>query len=382
MITPDGCRIRRERLWQAMPEPMDAVLCGEPCLLAHLAGFYPSPFLFRSQNAPAILALLPDGDSILFVDNLQQAAAHDAFAGQVAAVEWYRGRASAEVRTDRLFGFVGERLREWRLATLGIDGGVPAVLAGRIAADHPGLRTLDIGGIAHALMRRKCGDEVAALRESGRCAAAAVSAAMAGVQPGMTELEAFDLVRSAVTTAAGEPREVYGDFASGPRAAQGGGECTGRHIEAGELFLLDFSVIVRGYRVDIAQTWCVGGKPSAAQRRMEVACRTALERGAAMLRPGAVCRQIDAAVRGILDGAGLGGVSPGHLGHGIGLGHPEPPYIVTESADTLEEGDVVTLEPGLYIAGVGGMRFERNYLVTGDGPACLTPHFVGLELNS
>jgi len=101
-----------------------------------------------------------------------------------------------------------------------------------------------------------------------------------------------------------------------------------------------------------------------------------------MLRPGAVCRQIDAAVRGILDGAGLGGVSPGHLGHGIGLRHPEPPYLVTESADTLEEGDVVTLEPGLYIAGVGGMRFERNYLVTGDGPACLTPHFVGLELNS
>ena len=58
-----------------------------------------------------------------------------------------------------------------------------------------------------------------------------------------------------------------------------------------------------------------------------------------------------------------------HTGHGLGLGHPEPPYIVPESTDTLQAQDVVALEPGLYVPGVGGMRFERNYLITADGPA-------------
>ena len=65
-----------------------------------------------------------------------------------------------------------------------------------------------------------------------------------------------------------------------------------------------------------------------------------------------------------------------HSGHGLGLGHPEPPYFVPESDDTLEVGDVVALEPGLYIEGVGGMRFERNYLITADGFETLSRHEI------
>jgi Xaa-Pro dipeptidase len=67
-----------------------------------------------------------------------------------------------------------------------------------------------------------------------------------------------------------------------------------------------------------------------------------------------------------------------HAGHGIGLSHPEPPFIVPESSETLVAGDVVTLEPGLYLSGVGGMRFERNYLVTQEGYELLSEHHLGL----
>lgn len=365
-----------------MPERVDAILVAEPCLLAHLAGFYPSPFVFRSQNAAAALALLPDGESVLFVDNMQEAAARAAFADRVEVAEWYRGRASAGERRDLLEGFVARELEGCAARAVGVDGAVSAGLVGRLQAARPGLRVLGAGPIAHGLMRHKDPDEVDALRESGRFAAGAVSAAIAGVRPGLTELDAFEVVRAAVTRAAGAPLEVYGDFASGPRASGGGGEPTGRVIEAGDLFLLDFSVIVQGYRVDIAQTWCVGGAPTDAQQRMEAACLAALARGETLLRPGAVCREVDDAVRGVLRDAGMGGVSPGHIGHGIGLEHPAAPFIVSQSEDTLEVGDVVTLEPGLYLPGVGGMRFERNYLVTGDGPECLTPHPLGLEPGS
>jgi Xaa-Pro aminopeptidase len=68
----------------------------------------------------------------------------------------------------------------------------------------------------------------------------------------------------------------------------------------------------------------------------------------------------------------------GHGGHGIGLAHPEPPIIVPRSADRLQAGDVLTLEPGVYVEGVGGMRFESNYLVTDDGFERLTNHRIAL----
>ena len=62
----------------------------------------------------------------------------------------------------------------------------------------------------------------------------------------------------------------------------------------------------------------------------------------------------------------------------MGLGHPDPPYLVPQSTETLIAGDIVTLEPGLYVSGIGGMRFERNYLITDNGYELLTHHALGL----
>ena len=70
---------------------------------------------------------------------------------------------------------------------------------------------------------------------------------------------------------------------------------------------------------------------------------------------------------------------PSHTGHGLGLSHPEPPYFVPESDETVVAGDVVAIEPGLFVKGVGGMRFERNYLVTSEGFENLTHHKLTLE---
>ena len=86
----------------------------------------------------------------------------------------------------------------------------------------------------------------------------------------------------------------------------------------------------------------------------------ALEAGESLLRPGMEARQVDAAVRGHFARYGLADAFPSHAGHGLGLGHPEPPYLVPESTDSLQEGDVVALEPGLYLPGQGGMRFEAT----------------------
>jgi Xaa-Pro aminopeptidase len=69
---------------------------------------------------------------------------------------------------------------------------------------------------------------------------------------------------------------------------------------------------------------------------------------------------------------------PHHAGHGIGLSHPEAPFFVPGSTEILVEGDVVTLEPGAYVAGVGGLRIEHNYRITANGPRVLSGHDLGL----
>ena len=203
---------------------------------------------------------------------------------------------------------------------------------------------------------------------------------MAAVRPGLTELDVYALIQRAAVEAAGRPAIVYGDVASGPRCeAEKGGSPTDRRIEAGDLLLLDFSVVLDGYRGDFSNTFVVGGVATAGQRELFDACLAALQAGEARLRAGTPAREVDAAVRRAFADRGLEAFFPHHSGHGIGLGHPEPPYLVAHSDETLQPGDVVTIEPGLYVEGVGGMRFEHNYLVTDDGYEMLSHHEIRIQ---
>jgi Xaa-Pro aminopeptidase len=85
------------------------------------------------------------------------------------------------------------------------------------------------------------------------------------------------------------------------------------------------------------------------------------------------------AVRGVFEKAGVADSVPHHAGHGLGLAHPEAPYLVRNSTETLAAGDVVTLEPGLYVDGVGGDRIEHNYLITATGYERLSNHTLSLS---
>jgi Xaa-Pro aminopeptidase len=143
--------------------------------------------------------------------------------------------------------------------------------------------------------------------------------------------------------------------------------------------ILDFSVVVGGYRGDFTNTFAVGAPPTARQRTLFAACLGALQAGEAVLKPGTTGRAVEAAVRGHFAALGLGHAFTSHAGHGIGLGHPEPPYFVPESDEVLQEGDVVAIEPGLYIVGEGGMRYEHNYRITAGGFETLSHHELRIE---
>ncbi len=380
MLIAEGCAARRKRLWEALPATCDLLVLGDPSHLIYFAGYVPSPFVFRTVESGALLLLEP-GRSTLVADDMVKGFLEKAFVDERVAPAWYDGRHSAPYRQGQLIDSALGRLSKMPGRRVGIEmAGVPSGVVEGLRAARPGLELVDIGPLIRPLRRSKDPDEVETLRRSMRAGEAAQAAALAEVRPGMSELDACLIVHRAAADAAGEPVIVYGDFASGPRCYRDkGGPATAREIEPSDLLLLDFSVVVSGYRGDFTNTFAVGGAPTARQREMFEACLDALRAGESRLKPGTAGRDVDAAVRGHFATLGLDHAFTSHSGHGLGLGHPEPPYFVPESTDTLVEGDVVALEPGLYIDGVGGMRYEGNYLITADGYETLSNHELRIE---
>jgi len=343
----------------------------------YFAGYAPSPFVFRTVESSALLVLKP-GRAALVADDMLGPFLDRAHADDQVAPVWYDGKHSAPFRRGQLVSATLKHLESMPGRRIGVElASVPAGVVEGLRAARTGLEIVDIGPLIRPLRRSKDPDEIAVLRRSIKAGEAGLAAAREKVRPGMTELDVYLIVQNAAMTELGEQAIVYGDFASGPRCERDkGGPPTSRVIEPGDLLLLDFSVIVAGYRGDFANTFAVGGGPTVRQRELFEACVGALEAGQTRLKPGTPARDVYRAVRGHFAALSLAAFFPTHAGHGIGLGHPEPPYFVPESSDTLYPGDVVALEPGLYVEGKGGMRYERNYLITPDGFETLSHHEI------
>jgi Xaa-Pro aminopeptidase len=232
---------------------------------------------------------------------------------------------------------------------------------------------------AIARMRRaKDPDEIELLKACMAATDAGHAWARANVRAGMTELDVYAGVLAECTRAAGQPVVVYGDFAVSPGMAKRGGMATDRELRPGDTFILDYSVVIQGYRSDFTNTLVVGGRPTDDQKKMFDLCVAAMAAGEERLRAGIACTAVYDAVKGVFARAGVEKAFPHHAGHGLGLAHPEPPFLVEQATETLEHGDVVTLEPGLYVDGVGGVRIEHNYRITGTGFERLSNHTISL----
>jgi Xaa-Pro aminopeptidase len=382
MLTREGCLARRRRLFDAFSEQPDWVVLFDPQNLMYFANYFQTPFVYRSANAAAALIMGGDGSSILVCDNQLKVFADEAYADEVIAPVWYRGRESAPHRRSHLVGQVLERLKQCAGSHFLLEGSaVPAAVVEGLRASQPNVRITLIDEVLHALKRSKDADELEVMRRAIHAGDVAFDTALRKVQPGMSELEVFLLVQQTAQQTLGEQAQLYGDFVSGPRCETGGGPPSERVIEAGDLVLIDFSVIVRGYRGDCANTFVCAATPTAEQRRLHEACLEAMSAGEALLRAGQSCREIDRAVRDSLAARHLAENFTSHAGHGLGLGHPDPPYIVPDSVDTLVAGDIVTLEPGQYIRGTAGMRYERNYRITETGYEVLSQLKLQIDQN-
>jgi Xaa-Pro aminopeptidase len=380
MLTEQGCRARRERLWKLTAADVEWIVITHSRHLTYFAAFAPSPFVFNSQNADAALILGRDGSAILVADNVQEPFLNAAFASEKVMPIWYRCVESPMLRSELLVRAVLDVVQRCKPGSLGYEASFcPAALADGLRASRPGVRLTNIDPHVHQLRRAKDPDEVCMIRSSMKAATAALLAAMRETRPGMTELDVYRLVARAASETAGRQVLVYGDFVSGPRCQQIGGVPSSRVIQSGELVLLDFSVVIDGYRGDFCNTFVCDGSPTAKERELYEACFAAMHSGEQILRAGIPCHQVFSAVRNRLAERNVGAFFPHHAGHGVGLGHPEPPFLVPESSETLAAGDVVTLEPGVYLPGIAGMRYERCYLITDAGYEVLSDHPIRID---
>ncbi len=159
--------------------------------------------------------------------------------------------------------------------------------------------------------------------------------------------------------------------ASGPNAAKPHTEPGARRVESGETVIVDAGCMVDGYCSDCTRTFATGPLPDELQRAYEV-CLDAQLAGLEAVRPGASGPGVDAAARDRIEAAGFGDAFGHGLGHGIGLLVHEDPRLAQESRSTLAVGNVVTVEPGIYLSGLGGIRIEDLVVVHEDGPEILT----------
>lgn len=228
-----------------------------------------------------------------------------------------------------------------------------------------------LGRAVDALRAVKSDEEIARLQTALRMTDEAWIAAETRIHPGMTEREAATIVDEEIRKT-GSPGPSFATIvASGPNAAKPHHEPGDRKIQMGEPVIVDMGALYNGYAGDMTRTiWF--GQPSEQLVTMYQAVESAFNAAVAKAGPGVTGVDFDAAARDVFAGKALDTFFVHSLGHGLGLRVHEAPSASMRSTDTLMPGNVVTIEPGLYIPDWGGIRIEDVVLITDDGAENLT----------
>ena len=235
---------------------------------------------------------------------------------------------------------------------------------------------VDASDVLPLLRRKKDAEEIALIRKAADCARDAYRKVLSRVHEGMTELEFSAALEYEIRCCGAEGG--WGDHgfivASGSRSALPHGMATDKPLAKGDWVTVDYGARVEGYVSDITRNFAIGEPPSRVREIEDVLLR-AHEAAAGAIRAGVSGREVDLVARKVIQDAGYGECFIHGLGHAIGLEVHESPRLSPISADILQEGDVVTVEPGIYIEGFGGMRIEDDYLVTASGAELLAEDF-------
>jgi Xaa-Pro aminopeptidase len=274
--------------------------------------------------------------------------------------------AEVVVYESNLHESLGPRLSEAGTTKVGIEAATMSVAQKSHLEDKlSGVELAPTKNLVEELRRRKDAEEVSLLREAVRISDEAFEWVLERLGPGRTEREiALDLEvemrRRGADSVSFEP--IVG---SGPLSAHIHHTPSDRELQTGDLVLLDFGARWQGYCSDLTRTVVLGaGGDHRSVYEVVLAAQTA---GIEAVSGGTACKDVDASARKVIDDAGYGATFGHGLGHGVGLDIHELPRFHKTSDETLVAGDVMTVEPGIYVTGSGGIRIEDCVLVTDEG---------------
>jgi Xaa-Pro aminopeptidase len=221
-------------------------------------------------------------------------------------------------------------------------------------------------GVVERLRLKKTPEEVQRIRKAQALAEEALAHALTLLRPGVEEREVALEIEFFLRRRGAEGVAFPPIVASGARGALPHAGASEKRLTAGELITLDLGAKVAGYHSDMTRTFALG-KPSPEMRRVYQAVLAALEAALENLKPGRTGKEVDALARETLKRHGLDRHFVHSLGHGVGLAVHEGPSLSPYTEEVLEPGMVVTVEPGVYLPGVGGVRIEELVLLTEEG---------------
>jgi len=242
----------------------------------------------------------------------------------------------------------------------------------RWAEDLAPAEPVPTSGVVEALRLVKDAGELARMARAAAIADAALGEVLPLLGRGAREDEVSLALDTAMRRLGAEDRAFETIVASGPNAAKPHARPSTRVIVAGDPVVVDFGAIFEGYRSDMTRTFCVGGDPRGTLARVFEVVTEAQAAGVAAVRAGVAAGDVDKACRDVIADAGWREAFEHGTGHGVGLDIHEAPAVGPGSTAILGSDVVVTVEPGVYLAGTGGVRVEDTVVVTADGCHTLT----------
>ena len=356
-MTADRRRERQERLAGLLEaDGLDGLLVTSRPNIRYLTGF----------SGTAAVVAVTRGDCLLVTDFRYDEQARIE-AGAVARVEVER--TSVWDRFFKELGTLGP------LATVGYEAHALTVRESeRLAPAAPGRpwRWKPTTELVERLRVRKDPEEIAAIRAAAELAADALRRALPQVRVGQAEREIAGALESELRRLGSEDHPFPAIVASGLRSALPHARSSARSVAAGDWLLLDFGAVVDGYCADITRTVVVGTRATEPQRVLYELVLTAQRRARDGVRAGMPGREADALARDPIAAKGFGDAFGHSLGHGLGLEVHEAPRIAATTADPLPLDAVITIEPGVYLAGEGGVRLEDDVHLSAAGPVLLS----------
>jgi len=337
---------RRALLAIAREDGLDGLVVTHLPNVRYLTGF---------TGTAGLAAVLPE--ETVFLSDFRYRTQADQEVGDAARIE---------IVTANMWQRLWQVLAEYGgIDALGYEGHAMTVAdAERLATAELRIRFRPVTDRVEWLRVRKAPEEVAAIREAARLASEALDATLECVRVGQREIDVAAHLEHELRRRGSEWHPFPTIVASGARSALPHARTSAREVRPGEWLLLDFGAQLDGYCADITRTVVVGGAADPRQRTVYELVQEAQDAARRGVRAGMTGREADAVARTLIARRGFGDAFGHSLGHGLGLEVHEAPRLSQTNEEPLPAGAVVTVEPGVYVPGWGGVRLEDDVLLT------------------